>query len=82
MTSAGDIADFDGAQIEIIHRAIDVQTAMEFGKAVAGDVPACMRAYKDALTRMVTTDKSTADLPGMSGLGGRQPPYWKAPRAP
>lgn len=82
MTSAGDVADFDGAQIEIVHRAIDVQTAMEFGKAVAGDVPACMRAYKDALSRMVTTDKSTADLPGMGGAGGRQPPYWKAPRAP
>lgn len=82
MTNAADIADFDGAQIEIVHRAIDYQTAMEFGKAVAGDAPACLRAYKDALARMVTTDKSTADLPGMGGLGGRQPPYWKAPRAP
>jgi hypothetical protein len=82
LVNAGDIADFDGAQIEIVHRAIDVQTAMEFGKAVAGDVPACMRAYKDALARMVTTDKSTADLPGLGGMGGRQPPYWKAPRAP
>lgn len=84
MTSSADVADFDGSQIEIIHRAIDYQTCTEFGKVVAGDLPACMRAYKDALARMVTTDRLPADLPSFNripGMGG-SPTQWQAPRSP
>ena len=84
MTATSDIADFDASQIEITHRAIDYQTAMEFGKVVAGDAPACLRAYKDALARMVTTDRTPSSLPGLNrGLGSSgSPTLWQAPRAP
>lgn len=82
LVNSGDVADIDPAQIEIIHRAIDYQVALEFGGSVAGDAPGCMKAYTECRSRSVTTDRLPADLPGMGGSGGRMPPYWKAPRAP
>ena len=82
LVNSGDVADIDPAQIEIIHRAIDYQVALEFGGSVAGDAPSCMKAYTECRSRSVTTDRLPADLPGMGGVGGRLAPYWKAPRAP
>lgn len=78
---ATDIIDFDPCQIEILHRAIDYQVAVEFGKSVHGEAAECLAGYTQALARMVTTDRSIADLPSLSQRRG-QAPFWRAPRAP
>lgn len=80
-----DTIDWDPAQITLLKFAINYQIAVEFGKAVAGGIDECLKAYRDALGRMVTTDKLPSDLPSVSNYSGLygQPGLWsKNPRAP
>ncbi len=66
LTSSGDLADWDANAIEVLRRAIEYQVALR-GESVAGTKEACYAAYKDALGRAISNDRTAANrVPGIS----------------
>lgn len=66
LVSSTDVADWDANALEVLRRAIDYQVAIR-GESVAGTKEQCYAAYKDALGRAITHDKTAANrVPGIS----------------
>lgn len=79
LTVDTDIADWDPVHLEVLRRAIDYQLARQIGKVIAGDAGTTLAAYKEALSRVVTHDKSAVEVPPVGldlSIGGEQQ-RWK-----
>lgn len=57
LNTGTDIADWDPAQVEVLHRAIDVQVVNRYGSCAGGEAGEIMGRYKTALARARTTDR-------------------------
>lgn len=60
LTLDTDIADWDPNQLEVLRRAIEYQIAIR-GECVAGTKEQCYAAYKDALGRAISNDRTAAN---------------------
>lgn len=57
LNTGTDVADWDPAQVEVLHRAIDVQVVNRYGSCAGGEAGEIMGRYKTALARARTTDR-------------------------
>lgn len=57
LTSGSDEADVDPVLLELLHRAIDYQLAIQFGQTVSGDRKVTQAAFEYALAKGAATDK-------------------------
>jgi hypothetical protein len=58
LTSAEDEADWDPAHVDVLHRAIDYQIAVQFGTTSAdGSQPLCLKLYKEAIVNLISNDR-------------------------
>lgn len=62
LVGSADIADWDPAQIELLYRAIDLQVAVRYGSYQGGSREDAMGAYKEALSRAVSTAHMPSNL--------------------
>lgn len=67
LTTDTDIADWDPIHLECLKRAIDYQLARQIGKVTAGDATTTLAAYREALARDKTEDRSPVDIPAVGG---------------
>lgn len=70
LVNSSDVADFDPLHLELLHRAIDYQTAMRFESCVAGTPEACLKRLDEAYKRFAANDKAPMNTYGPVGQTG------------
>jgi hypothetical protein len=81
VTGAGTATlDWPTAQLNLLHRAYDVQLALRFGETVVGDFKKCYDIYQTMVAGSKVLGQGLSDLPGMMDFQGSYNPRdldWK-----
>ena len=73
LASAEDEADWDPAHVDVLHRAIDYQIAVQFGTTSAdGSQPLCLSLYKQAVVGLISNDRRPVRHAAPLGGGSRR----------
>lgn len=69
LVTGSDVADWDPAHVDLLHRAIDYQIAIRFSGFAGGTIEDAQRGWQKTLAEAAANDRSASSTPGiMSSL--------------